>query len=263
MPFTLAHAAAAIPFRRTPLIPSALVVGCFSPDFEYFLRLAPRGGFGHTPIGVFAFDLPISVVVLWLYHAYAKEPVLDWLPETVRQRRPISSIPPLSDARQIVLILVSIIIGAATHILWDSFTHPSRWPYHHWPFLRRAIQLPIVGPVPCFKILQHLSTVVGLAVLLLWFWHWYRNTNPNPSQRLERPRERERAVLALICFIALGAALVRGVLGVGIPENLHEGAELIAEVGITAVTVFWLEVVAYGMLRAQRRTRNPLETKCS
>ena len=39
MPFTLSHAAAALPFRRTRLIKSALVIGCFAPDFEYFIPL--------------------------------------------------------------------------------------------------------------------------------------------------------------------------------------------------------------------------------
>lgn len=256
MPFTPAHAAAAIPFRRTPLIPSALVVGCFSPDFEYFLRLAPRGSFGHTLTGLFAFDLPTAVVVLWLFHAYAKKPILAWLPEAVRERLPIcSTFSSLRNARQIMLILVSIIIGAATHVLWDSFTHPFFWPYHHWLLLSRTIRLPLVGPVPCFKIFQHLSTFVGIAVLLLWLWHWYRNANPNHSEGDERPRENERAILAVMCFVALVVALLRGVLGVGIPVNLRGSEALLAEAVTTAITVFWVEVVAYGMLRAQSRWR--------
>jgi hypothetical protein len=38
MPFTLSHAAAALLFRRTRLVLSAVVVGCCAPDFVYFLE---------------------------------------------------------------------------------------------------------------------------------------------------------------------------------------------------------------------------------
>jgi hypothetical protein len=67
MPFTLSHPAAAIPFLRTRLVPSALVIGCMVPDFEYFLRFAPEGGFGHSLPGVFVFDLPVAFIALWLF----------------------------------------------------------------------------------------------------------------------------------------------------------------------------------------------------
>src|SRR6185437_3635129 len=120
MPFTPAHAAAVIPFQRTRLIPSALVIGCFSPDFEYFLRLAPKGGFGHTLAGLFLFDLPVSLLVLWLFHAYAKEPILTWLPAGVHRRLPSSTaLSSMRNACGIALISISILIGAATHLLWD------------------------------------------------------------------------------------------------------------------------------------------------
>ena len=85
MPFTLAHAAAALPFRRTRLILSAVVVGTFAPDFEYFLRLVPGGHFGHTLPGVFVLDLPLSLVVLWLFHTYMREPIMTLLPEPIQR----------------------------------------------------------------------------------------------------------------------------------------------------------------------------------
>jgi hypothetical protein len=37
VPFTLAHGAAALPFRRFHLVFSALLVGTFAPDFEYLV----------------------------------------------------------------------------------------------------------------------------------------------------------------------------------------------------------------------------------
>src|SRR5580658_6825516 len=86
MPFTFSHAAAAWPFRKTRLEMSALVIGCFAPDFPYFMFIRPYGFIGHTPLGAFIFDLPVSLVVLWLFYAYQKQPLSMLLPEGIRRR---------------------------------------------------------------------------------------------------------------------------------------------------------------------------------
>lgn len=256
MPFTPAHAAAAIPFQRTRLIPSALVIGCFSPDFEYFLRLAPKGDFGHTFLGLFVLDLPLSILILWLFHTYATEPILAWLPTGIRRRLPSSTaLKSMRSVRGIALVSLSILVGEATHILWDSFTHAGYWPDHHLHFLSRTMELPIVGQVQYIKLLQYLSSLAGLVVLLVWFWHWYRHTAPIRTLRIERPGKGDRAVLAIFCIAAAGAALLRGFLGVNMPITPHECEVLLAEAVTTAVTVLWIEIVVYGLLRAQKRSR--------
>jgi|HubBroStandDraft_1064217.scaffolds.fasta_scaffold451974_2 hypothetical protein len=58
MPFTLAHAAAALPFRRLHLVWSGLVIGTFAPDLEYFVRFSPNDGYGHTLVGALVLSLP-------------------------------------------------------------------------------------------------------------------------------------------------------------------------------------------------------------
>lgn len=256
MPFTLAHAAAAIPFRRTRLISSALVIGCFSPDFEYFIRLAPRGGFGHTLPGLFVFDLPVSLMILWLFHSFAREPILAWLPPSICQRLPSSTaLKSMQTVCGIALASVSVLIGAATHILWDSFTHPGFWPVRHLHFLSRTMVLPVVGQVPYFRVLQHFSTLAGIVVLLIWFWHWYKHTAPIRPLITERAGKDENTVFVVLCIVAVVAAFLRGLFGVSIPINRHEGKVFLEEAVITAITVLWLEIVAYGILRAQKRSR--------
>lgn len=252
MPFTPAHAAAVLPFQRTSFIPSALVVGCLSPDFEYFLRLAPKGGFGHTIPGLFAIDLPLSVFVLWLYHAFVKKTVLGWLPASIRQRLYArSTFPSIRDLRFILLVLLSIAIGATTHVLWDSFTHPSFWPYQHWTFLRQTIELPFLGPVRCVKLLQHLSTIAGLIVLAVWILNWQRRTEPFETPSSDLLISNGKRVLVILCTASIAAAILRGFVGVGIPANRHQGEAFLAEVVISAITFLWCGIVAYGMLRSQ------------
>jgi hypothetical protein len=258
MPFTLSHPAAAIPFLRTRLVPSALVIGCMAPDFEYFLHFAPEGGFGHTFPGVFLFDLPAAFVVLWLFHAYAKEPLYTWLPESVQRRIQLGPAAlPVRNIAQFALVLLSILIGVATHILWDSFTHQDFWPYHHWQFLHRTVELPVYGPMEYLRVLQHGSTVVGAAVLLLWFWFWFRRTAPIEPETAPYPRKNHRAALFVICILALIAALLRGLVlpELTSPHHVTGRKELFERAVITAINIFWLGVMLYGAWRALLRNK--------
>lgn len=249
MPFTLAHAAAAFPFRRTRLVLSALVAGCFAPDFEYFLRFAPRGSFGHTFPGLFVLDVPLAIIVLWLFHAYMKEPLLILLPNSVRERlRPTTNIfRPWSPAR-LALIGISILIGATTHILWDSFTHPTFWPYQHWVFLRRTLPLPLVGDIPFYKLFQQGSTLLGIAILLLWLAHWYRSAIPMQRQvHVPGSLEQRRLIAALLVCVALIGAAIRAFVGTGFPANFRSFEIFIGLAVVTAITLLWLQWLIYGV----------------
>ncbi|MGA8090409.1 MAG: DUF4184 family protein [Terracidiphilus sp.] len=258
MPFTLSHAAAAMPFRRTRLIMSALIVGCFAPDFEYFVPFAHHGSFGHSLLGVFALDLPLSLVVLWLFHRYAKEPLAACLPASARARLQLGprtlSIHSLS---RFALIVLSILVGIATHILWDSFTHSGHLLGHQVPFLDGQVSLPLFGPRPWFGILQYFSSVLGIVILLLWAIDWYRNATPVPSKSSRNHLKRDRIALACSFLIALFAALFRAA-ATGLPNGVH-GAQHFMTIGaITGIAVFCFEIVIYGFVRNHaRNTVNP------
>src|SRR5581483_4447682 len=128
MPFTLSHAAAALPLRRLKLVTSALVIGTLAPDFEYFLRLSPDDGYGHTLQGTFVLTLPLAIVTLALFHAFVKVPLAGLFPDNV-ERRLINHINEFRFAggARFALIVVSILTGIATHLAWDSFTHSGTW----------------------------------------------------------------------------------------------------------------------------------------
>ena len=255
MPFTLSHAAAALPFRRTRLMFSAVVVGCFAPDLMYFIRFGPRGRFGHTWPGLFLFDLPFGLLLLWLFHRYAKEPLWAWLPEAIRQRVRLGSRTlPLKGARQSAIVLVSILLGAVTHILWDSFTHNLYWPYRHWPLLSYTVMLPVLGPTPYFKLFQHGSSVLGMVVLLIWL---KRRMDAATPISLQSPQGRgnERTIFVAACVIALMAGVMRAYFGLGSSTGRHAIAIFIEKAGIATAAVFWIEVVLYGILR-DRRSRS-------
>ena len=75
MPFTLSHAAVAAPLARRGLILSAVAIGSMTPDFEYFLRLSMNSRWSHSLPGVLTFCLPVSILVLWLFHGYMMQQV--------------------------------------------------------------------------------------------------------------------------------------------------------------------------------------------
>jgi Domain of unknown function (DUF4184) len=247
MPFTLSHAAAALPFRRTRLVPSALVVGCLAPDFEYFL--GRHGAYGHKLPGMFTFDLPLAFAALWLFHHYAKEPLAACLPEGARQR--FDSGPdsfPIRSFSRFALIVVSILVGVATHIIWDSFTHTGHWPTNHFPWFRHIVELPLFGKRPVYGILQYLSSVFGIAAILIWYLLWYRNTPPMHPKHERKSVIWSRIVVASAFVVALVVALVRAVSG-GVPEGVHGSQRFMTEAALTGLPTFWIEVLIYGFIR--------------
>jgi hypothetical protein len=258
MPFTLSHAAAALPFRRTRLVFPAVVVGSFAPDFEYFVRLGPWGKFGHSLIGVFAFDLPLALLTLGLFERYAQEPLWAWLPRGFRQRFPRNGHAP---SRQTIgqwsLVVLSILVGIATHILWDAFTHATYWPYQHIHLLHDSFGLPLAGAVPAYLLLQQVSSVFGLVVLLIWIQRQPKVAAPPPGQGDSPSAERDHRVLTGLATLALAVGGLRGLVNVGFPDDVRKLADLIAEATITGISAFWVGLVVYGVMRQRLRQRWP------
>ena len=245
MPFTLAHAAAALPFRRWRPVPSALVIGTLAPDFEYLLRLAPRGRFGHTLIGSFVLTLPLALLVLWIFHAFVKAPTAMLLPEAIQRRlQDHLGVFPFGGAARFLRITASILLGIATHLLWDSFTHSTTWPYRHWSVLRQPLSLPMVEEIPVYKILQHGSTIIGLGILSAWLLHWYRTSQPSAPLRNQLSPKKKAEVIAFVATVAVAGAIVRAVVGIGIGRFALN--KFVVQAVVTAVALVWWQLVAYG-----------------
>ena len=69
MPLTFAHPAVILPFSRNSKYFNflAAVLGSMSPDFEYLLRGRPSGEIGHTFAGFIVINLPLVIIVYWIY----------------------------------------------------------------------------------------------------------------------------------------------------------------------------------------------------
>jgi hypothetical protein len=249
VPFTLSHGAAALPFRRFRVVFSGVLIGTFAPDFEYFLRLGPVGHFGHTLAGVFVFTLPAALVALWLYHDVIKLPVAKLMPDGI-QRRLVNHLQEFRfrGAARFALIAGSVLLGIATHVTWDAFTHAKTWPYRHWALLRQSVRLPVVGLYPFDRVLQHASTLFGMAVLCIWLAFWYRATAPSPQAIDDAiPPRRKIAIGVAVMSAAFIGATIRVILGGGNPAHVLASKHLLGQFVITFMAAVWWELVAYGV----------------
>lgn len=183
MPFTVSHIAAAIPLRRllgrwTDL--RALAIGTMAPDLSYFTPFhLPRIHSHGIPSIVYG-SLPLGLVVYAIHRRLLEEPVIALLPRAVRCR--IGPIPRWDGFRldaRLAAACISLLAGAASHVLWDSFTHFDGPAVEAFGLFRLAAFTVAGHPIPVYKLLQHGSTLAGMAILA---WTIRRWTEGRPIQ---------------------------------------------------------------------------------
>ncbi len=187
MPFTFSHPAAVIPLAKNRgLVLSALVIGSMAPDVESFLHLSTDVAFAHSPRGLFLFCIPAGAAIFLLFHLLLRRPLLSLLPVAHQRRLHRVETPPLDTISRWGIILLSIWIGAVTHVLWDAATHEYGWFVQRWP----ALQAPVVAVqdhrIRLYTLLQHGGTLAGGIFLIHWYRRWYRRTHPSPSPPVQR-----------------------------------------------------------------------------
>src|SRR5262245_38934596 len=126
MPFTAAHPAIILPLIRSRYFSAtALIAGSIAPDFEYFFKMSVSSVYSHTVAGLFYFDLPVVVFISLLFHLVVKKNLISSLPLFFQQKfQPILELDFLDYVKRHPWIFVSsALVGAASHILWDRFTH--------------------------------------------------------------------------------------------------------------------------------------------
>ena len=172
MPFTFSHPAIVLPLCR--LSPkwfsvTGLVAGSLTPDFEYFLRMRIHGEYAHTLPGIFVFCLPVGLILTFLFHNLVRNSLLVSLPAFLRSRMIDFTTFNWNHffRKRWYVVVASIILSAASHIFWDGFTHADGYFVQVFPAL--AGNAHLFGlQVEVYRLLQHLSTLVGgIAILLV------------------------------------------------------------------------------------------------
>jgi hypothetical protein len=174
MPWTFAHPAAVLPLRRIGRIElplSGLVVGSIVPDFGYYFGPYDTAVFAHTLGGLPLFCLPVALLFVFLLTRFRTLLVAP-LPQPHRSALESLPSPDFGSSTAILLMVASILIGATTHIAWDSFTHNSGAAVQWIAFLKQHIGTVNVRTFYVYNLIQHASTLLGFSVLLAAYRNW-------------------------------------------------------------------------------------------
>jgi hypothetical protein len=199
VPFTPSHAVAAAPLwlaARGWLPLSALVVGTMAPDYEFLLQLRPSSIVSHSIVGLVVFCLPAGVAMLAAWELVAREPVHRLL------ALPPRDVPPRG-AGWWLRAALAVVLGAATHVFWDGFTHVRGWAVVDLPPLQSVAVAPFGRAIYWFNLLQHLSTIVGGVGVLAWLGRRMRAAGSIAVVRRSAWRLRVLAAVSL-ASVALG-----------------------------------------------------------
>jgi len=206
VPFTGAHPLAIVPFARVRwLDATSLAIGAMAPDFMYFARGELRGNFGHTALGLAVWCVPITLACGLLFHELVKWSLLLAAPRAIAARLVTAARAPWP--ARLAALVPSAILGAITHVVWDGFTHAEGFAVRRIAALRTVVTVPILGTTAVHRVLQHGSTVVGLAGLAVVVGRWYAR---QPEGVLpDVPRAWPRAVVAGCLALGIAALGVR------------------------------------------------------
>jgi len=245
MPFTTAHIAAIIPFKKyTPhqLSISGLVIGSIVPDFEYFIRMTLYGHYGHTIGGIFFFNMPVGLVLYLIFHAIVRQNTIIHLPRYLYDR--VGSADNFAwkpyFKKYFLLIIVSIFIGVLTHFLWDGFTHDEE--YYLAKYLTiLLVKVNVFGHLIALHFaLQLLSTVLGMIILL-----WYIHSLPT------KPRNPVKTDIQIINFwlFVLILAIVIGVVrwNLGVPNE-----KILGQLIVVCVSALLLSLIITSYISSKK-----------
>lgn len=190
MPFTISHAAVVVPFTQTSrnyLSLTGLIIGSMVPDFLYFIFLNPYFNSGHQWWGIFVYDIPLSILLAYIYHMLVKPILVPFLPRWAGNRllryRWFNW---NSYFRQhYVVVLISVVSGILTHFFLDAFTHEEGYFVLLSSFLRRNITV-WQHPMKMWYLMQYLSSVAGL---LLLFYFFLKTPAVNSARKLPIARK--------------------------------------------------------------------------
>lgn len=170
MPFTFSHPAIVLPLKYFPkkwFSFTGLIIGSMTPDFEYFIRMKVQSLYSHTIAGIFWFDLPLALILCFIFHNIVKDQLFDNLPRNIRSRfLDFKSFNWNKYVQQNwIIVITSILIGTLSHLFWDSFTHDHGYFVNLIPWLKESV-LIFDKKIPLLKLAQHFSSFIGGIVIL-------------------------------------------------------------------------------------------------
>ena len=169
MPATFpAHPAAVLPVKLAyphRFDGVALVLGTAAPDIPYAVEGLGPSVLSHSWHGLFWFCLPTTLILAALVRRAAPHVAVHLPHGGVLALRDYGVLAAVRHPLRISAL--SALFGAATHVVWDSVTHPYILIGH--PFTGDGTHLPAlhaaaIAGLPWWRVIQLVSEVIGAAV---------------------------------------------------------------------------------------------------
>lgn len=181
-------------------------MGAIAPDLHYFVGVDHHFEVTHTVPGAFYICLPSALAVLWVFQRVLKLPLISLTPNSLQPRLVRFAEPfRFGPAKRFGWILLSLLLGIFSHLLWDSFTHGSGYMAQHLALLRTVPLAPYGIDRPLYNLLQHLSSLLGVGILITAYYRWLEKAQAEPIP--ERLKLSHRIKSISLATIGMGAAI--------------------------------------------------------
>ncbi len=234
MPFTFSHPAIILPGSNVSkrfCSFSALVVGSMTPDFEYFIRMKDYSKYSHSLSGAVWFDIPLGLLLLFIYFNYVNKIFIQFLPFSFNIR--FSQYENFNwnnyFKKSSLIIIISLFIGIASHIFWDSFTHDDEYFADNIFFLRDKYNI-LNHYISGAQIFQYIGSLIGGIIILVFI-----------SKMPEGKNTKQKNIVQFwlpVCVIALIILAARLFLDYMLHHQKHEDVIVTAISGMLIGVVF-------------------------
>lgn len=171
MPFTISHAVLAPPISKLTghaLPVAALAIGCMVPDL-YRLFTQENSNTTHLWTSIIHPDLWIGLGFCLLWYLIYR-PVIYRLSGI---QHPLNIESFKSAIQFLIGVIAAVLVGTATHIIWDGLTHVDFRTFAFKDVLSQNLTL-FHHQYPVHRILQIGSSIVVLPILLFMCLQYYR-----------------------------------------------------------------------------------------
>ncbi len=196
MPFTFSHPAIVLPFENSKIkwfSLTGLIVGSIVPDLEFLLRLRETECFAHTWLGLVVFDLPVALLLAFVFHNLVRDPLVMHSPNFFRER--FSTLLSFNwnnyFKRHKRIFFLSVLIGVASHIFLDAFTHYDGAVAKRSSFFFNEIII-WKHSFPMYLILQVVTSLLG------GFYVWWFIFKMKRGEELPKSNNKLRYWLSLV-----------------------------------------------------------------
>ena len=216
MPFTVSHIVAALPLNKglgkfskyTALSP--LIIGSMTPDIAYLTPfLVHQRMDSHSLIGLYLFCIPMGLTIYFLYHLLMAPVVVSCLPKSIQRHMNSDLFIGKLPTTPAHVIIISLILGALTHIIWDFFTHNYGIPQHITWMAKPLTYIDSFHIMPA-RVLQFLSSILGLVLLIYLVYRWYQDLKHRQGSDSYWHAPQKLKILAIIILLTasfIGALL--------------------------------------------------------